>query len=186
MPQPSPTTFDLNKPTQAVPAHNGRVFVDQQPAGNQAYVQLRHILNSRAFAGARRSQLFLRYIVDHALANPYEPLKEYSIALDVFERDASYDPAVNATVRVEAGRLRSRLRDYYTGEGAADPITIEIPKGSYRAVIRPRQPVVAPVVRQLALVRATPTSSSRRGLRHMWAIPAAFILGIFLGYRASH
>jgi TolB-like protein len=70
------------------------------------------------------------------LAN--SPPKEYAIAVDVFERGTEYDPAVDATVRVEAGRLRSRLREYYAGEGRHDLLCIEVPKGSYVAVVSVR------------------------------------------------
>jgi hypothetical protein len=149
-------------------------------------MELKRILNSHVFAGAHRSQLFLRYIVDHALDRPDESLKEYGIALDVFDRDASYDPAVDATVRVEAGRLRSRLLEYYAHEGQSDPLSIEIPKGGYRAVFRPRQPAVAPAPWPLTLLPAKPMPSAAPRLRHLWAIPVAFILGALLGHRASH
>lgn len=100
--------------------------------------QLERILHSHAFAGATRSQEFLRYVVDRSLSGSSSPIKEYSIALDVFHRDVSYDPMVDATVRVEAGRLRHRLHDYYTEEGREDTLVIEIPKGGYRASITER------------------------------------------------
>lgn len=141
--------------------------------GESTNLLLLPILSSRAFAGAHRSQLFLRYIVDHALNHPGDPLKEYSIALDVFDRDPSYDPAVDATVRVEAGRLRSRLRDYYASEGCTDPLVIEIPKGSYRALIHPRAQTPSP-----------PPALARP--RRSWAVPLAFLIGALFGYRASH
>ena len=62
-------------------------------------------------------------------------MKEYTIALEVFDRSADYDPAVDATVRVEAGRLRSRLREYYAEEGVADRLIFSLPKGGYRVVL---------------------------------------------------
>jgi hypothetical protein len=82
-------------------------------------LELERILRSRIFASSRRSQRFLRYVVERSIGDGSEPIKEYAIALDVFERDASYDPLIDATVRVEAGRLRSRLREYYADEGKA-------------------------------------------------------------------
>jgi TolB-like protein len=91
------------------------------------------VLASAPFANSQRSQRFLRYVVEARLKNVDESLKEFAIALDVFERSTSYDPSIDATVRVEAGRLRSRLREYYSDAGKADPILIEIPKGGYRA-----------------------------------------------------
>src|SRR5271156_4222498 len=94
--------------------------------------ELDHVLASKVFLSTQRSQSFLRYIVERSLLGG-DPPKEYEIAVDVFGRGADYDPAIDATVRVEAGRLRTRLREYYDIAGAADPILIEIPKGGYIA-----------------------------------------------------
>jgi TolB-like protein len=93
--------------------------------------ELHRILNSKVFAMAQRSQDFLRYVVERSLTDVPPPLKEYAIAMDVFARSHDYDPAIDATVRVEAGRLRSRLREYYDGEGKDDSVVIDIPKGGY-------------------------------------------------------
>ena len=67
---------------------------------------------------SERIQQFLRYIVEEALAGRGDALKEYTIALDVFDRDESFDPQTNSIVRVEASRLRGKLREYYGGSMA--------------------------------------------------------------------
>lgn len=95
-------------------------------------LQLERILSSSVFVSARRSQAFLRYVVEKSILGSIP--KEYEIAIEVFERSADYDPAVDATVRVEASRLRSRLREYYATQGKHDPILIDLPKGGYSAV----------------------------------------------------
>ncbi len=95
-------------------------------------LQLERILASKIFFPAQRSQAFLRYVVEKSIAGTVP--KEYEIALEVFERRADYDPTVDATVRVEASRLRNRIREYYDTQGKHDPILIEIPKGGYSAV----------------------------------------------------
>src|SRR5580698_8151467 len=79
-------------------------------------LQLSRMLQSRVFERAQRSQRFLCYLVDARLADSPVAVKEYTVAIDVFDRDSAYDPAVDATVRVEASRLRSRLREYYAEE----------------------------------------------------------------------
>lgn len=186
MPRPSPSTLPRPASSRSTRAEPIRVPTPSLPDENPATTQLERILNSRVFTGAHRSQLFLRYVVEHSITHPAEPLKEYSIALDVFDRDASYDPAVDATVRVEAGRLRGRLLEYYAGEGHLDPLLIEVPKGSYRAVFQPRHPDVALARRPLTLLPAKPMPSALPRLRHLWAIPVAFLLGALLGHRASH
>ena len=110
----------------------------QTPSAEDVQVELERVLASAPFANSNRSQRFLRYVVESSLKNRDEFLKEFAIAVDVFERDSSYDPAVDATVRVEAGRLRSRLRDYFADEGRNDPVAIDVPKGGYRATFTKR------------------------------------------------
>ena len=105
----------------------------QTPSAEEIQVELERVLASVPFANSHRSQRFLRYVVECSLNNRDEFLKEFAIAVDVFERNVSYDPSIDATVRVEAGRLRSRLRDYYADEGRNDPVVIDVPKGGYRA-----------------------------------------------------
>ena len=100
--------------------------------------QLEKICLSQPFVKSRRLIQFLRYITAHALEGRADELKEYSIAVDVFERAASYDPRVDTIVRTEARRLRTKLRSYYEGDGASDPIEIDVPKGSYIPQFRHR------------------------------------------------
>ncbi|NYF89288.1 tetratricopeptide repeat protein [Tunturiibacter empetritectus] len=105
----------------------------------EARLALERVLSSRVFTRAERSRRFLRYLMDAALSQPPVTVKEFTIAMDVFDRDASYDPSIDATVRVEASRLRARLREYYDDEGRDETLIIEVPKGGYTAVLRTRQ-----------------------------------------------
>jgi TolB-like protein/Tfp pilus assembly protein PilF len=73
----------------------------------------------------------LRFVVTETLAGNEHRLKEYTIAVEVFERDKSFDPRTNSVVRVEASRLRHRLREYFLGPGRGDAIHVELPAGSY-------------------------------------------------------
>lgn len=134
------------------------------PTPQAVRAELERILDSLPFATAHRGQQFLRYIVDHSLNDANGTLKEYTIAVEVFERNASYDPTVDATVRVEAGRLRSRLREYYAGAGRNDSVVIHIPKGGYRATFTERP---APVASQAG--PATPNHIVR------WILAAALL-----------
>lgn len=94
--------------------------------------------NSHALHGSESLRKLLRYLVRHAIQQPGAPLKEYQIATEEFGRPADFDPAVDSMVRVQAGRLRSKLAEYYATEGADDPIRIELPKGSYSLLFRER------------------------------------------------
>jgi TolB-like protein/Tfp pilus assembly protein PilF len=93
--------------------------------------QLARMLGSRPFAQARRMQRFLEYIVNEALAGRNDRLKAYNIALEVFDRPETFDPVVDPLVRVEAARLREKIREYYVAYGQGDPIHIDLPKGTY-------------------------------------------------------
>src|ERR1700753_3415768 len=105
------------------------------PNPTAIHAELERILSSLPFAASHRSKRFLRYIVENSVEGAHESLKEYAIALAVFERDVSYDPSVDATVRVEAGRLRSRLRDYYAEEGRDDTLITYMPTGGDRGTV---------------------------------------------------
>ena len=93
--------------------------------------QIDTLVASRELHGADSLCKLLRYLANHALEIPGEPLKEYKIATEVFGRSSDFDPQLDSIIRVQAGRLRSRLAKYYESEGANDPILVELPKGSY-------------------------------------------------------
>jgi TolB-like protein/Tfp pilus assembly protein PilF len=93
--------------------------------------QLDRILQSGPFVQSRRRQRFLDYIVTETLAGRGERLKGYNIGLEVFDRPDTFDPAIDPIVRIEAARLRDKLREYYGADGQGDPIHIDLPKGSY-------------------------------------------------------
>lgn len=95
--------------------------------------ELERILASKGFATAGRLSRLLRYVVDKTIAGEADQLKEYAVGVEVFDRDANYDTRLDSIVRVEAGRLRTRLDEYYNGEGAASPIRISLPRGGYVA-----------------------------------------------------
>ncbi|MGC1448422.1 MAG: hypothetical protein WA830_00155 [Candidatus Sulfotelmatobacter sp.] len=90
----------------------------------------------------------LRYLAEHSLDHPGIALKEYQIATEVLGRPAGFDPQSDSTVRVQAGRLRVKLAEYYAHEGPDDPIVVEVPKGSYALTFHLRTPksgVLSPV-----------------------------------------
>jgi adenylate cyclase len=100
--------------------------------------QLVRILNSGPFHQAQRRRRFLEYIVNEALAGRGERLKGSNVAQAVFDRE-SFDPNIDPIVRMEAARVRDRLREYYEGAGQGDPIRISLPKGTYTPVIKFQQ-----------------------------------------------
>jgi adenylate cyclase len=113
---------------------------------DQIRSQLRKVLGSAVFAKAERLRRFLEFIVEHTLSSPSEPLKEMLVGIELYASQRDFDPRISAVVRVDATRLRTKLREYYAAEGAADPLIIDLPKGSYTPGFcePPTQPAVAP------------------------------------------
>lgn len=106
--------------------------------------QLEDILESGEFIKSERLRRFLQLTVEWALAGRAGQLKEYVLGRDVFDRGATYDPRADSIVRVEARRLRRKLRSYYETHESA-PILIEFPRGSYVPVFHKKPAVpVAP------------------------------------------
>ena len=93
--------------------------------------QLDRILKSGPFHQSPRRQRFLEYIIHETLAGRGERLKGYNIAREVFDRPETFDANVDPIVRMEAARLRDRLREYYATDGQNDPVRIDLPKGNY-------------------------------------------------------
>lgn len=132
--------------------------VSVQPDQARVSAQLERILASPGFASADRASRFLRYVVERTIAGEGDQLKEYVIGRDVFDRGDDYDPRVDSIVRVEAGRLRSRIDEYYSGPGQRDMVMIQLRRGSYAPAFEPRGPEAATprprVRRRLWLVAA--------------------------------
>src|SRR5579871_152994 len=96
--------------------------------------QMDRILADPLFSAADRRARLLRFLVEESLKGQGGSLKESLLALEVFGRTGNHDPKVDSVVRVEMGRLRSRLIEYYAQAGQRDPVRIEIPKGRYEPV----------------------------------------------------
>ena len=105
----------------------------------QFFQQIDQIIKSHSLRGSESLCKLLQYLAKQSLYHPDAPLKEYQIATEVYGRHADFDPQSDSTIRVQAGRLRLKLAEYYAGEGATDPIVVRIPKGSYHLVFEPRQ-----------------------------------------------
>lgn len=114
----------------------------QNPAVPPELVQgeVDRICASKAFRGSARHARFLRFLVDHALAGRLTELKELVIGVEVFGRSLSaFDPRKDTIVRVEARRLRERLREYYAEDGISALVEIDLPTGGYVPTFRLRQ-----------------------------------------------
>jgi TolB-like protein len=103
--------------------------------------QLDRILAGATFQQVDRLRRFLNFVVLESIAGRGDELKEYVVGIQVFGKEASFDPRSDPVVRVQARRLRARLVRYYAEEGQADEILIELPKGGYAPVFTRREAV---------------------------------------------
>ncbi len=92
---------------------------------------LNKLAASPMFAQAQRLVSFLRYVVGEELGNGGKQVNQYALAMELYNRDESFDPATDSVVRVDAGRLRTKLREYYNTDGQEDQVQFELPKGKY-------------------------------------------------------
>jgi hypothetical protein len=106
----------------------------------QCFQQIDKLTNSHSLRGSGSLCKLLRYLAEHSLDHPGVALKEYQIATEVLGRSGGFDPQNDSTVRVQAGRLRLKLAEYYAQEGQDDTVLVELPKGSYSLTFHVRTP----------------------------------------------
>ena len=138
--------------------------------------ELQTVLQAPIFVRSPALSHLLSYLCEKTFAGETDQIKEYSIALDVFERRDTFDQDTDSIVRVEANRLRKRLSEYYAHDGANDLIRITIPVGQYVPSFE-RRVVSAQREAQLPLaVDTQPRALGREWFRRSWIIAAAMAL----------
>lgn len=140
--------------------------------------QIDKLAASRTLHGSESLCKLLRYLAQHAMDEPGTPLKEYQIATEVFGRRTDFDPQSDSTIRVQAGRLRAKVAEYYASEGEDDPILVELPKGSYLLTFRHRPGVHKPAE---ALPTETPAAEQPRTSLGWMLLIVILLLGLAVG-----
>jgi hypothetical protein len=149
--------------------------------------QIEKLLGSHSLHGSESLCKLLRYLAHHSLEHPGTSPKEYQIATELFGRQQDFDPHVDSMVRVQAGRLRTKLAEYYSSEGAEDPILVEIPKGTYALTFHPHH-ATASKTGQVTTPRQAATSGSQVQPQRRWLavlLPAAIVLTAILSVIAD-
>jgi hypothetical protein len=146
----------------------------------QCFQQIDKLIKSHSLHTSESLCKLLRYLAEHSLDHPGVGLKEYQIATEVLGRPAGFDPQSDSTVRVQAGRLRVKLAEYYAHEGPDDLIVVEVPKGSYALTfhLRPPKPGDQPPIPHLFESAAKKKQEAHPSIRG-WAI-AVFVLSVLL------
>lgn len=142
---PDPTIRELTTVSEQAP-------LDIRIEENQTRVkdQLNRILSSKAFDQSPKMKELLSFVVEQTLVGNGDRLKQFTIATEVFDRDADFDHQADPIVRIQAGRVRRTLETYYLTEGVNDPIVLSIPKGRYSPLFTPQAPQAARQTASLA------------------------------------
>jgi len=139
--------------------------------------ELQAVLHSPVFARSPALSHLLSYLCEKTFAGQTDQIKEYSVALDVFDRQDSFDQDTDSIVRVQANRLRKRLSEYYVKEGAAHAIHITVPVAQYvpqfqRIVVEDHTPAAASAPGTLSSFQAR----SRTNSKPYWLMGGAVLL----------
>jgi hypothetical protein len=152
---------------------------------DQCFQQIERLTKSHSLHSSESLCRLLRYLAEHSMDHPGVALKEYQIATEVLGRPPGFDPQSDSTVRVQAGRLRVKLAEYYAIEGAADPVIVEIPKGSYALTFHLRpgaSTALAPL--PIRSPEAIAPQVARAPMDRRWAI-AVVMLSVLLAASVS-
>jgi len=104
------------------------------------------LLSSDMFKHSPRMSRLLNYLVEQAIVESVRDTSEYAIGISVFDRDPhSYSTGEDPVVRVQVGRLRAKLKNYYTTFGRNADVMIVIPLGCYMPIFQRRAACVAGV-----------------------------------------
>jgi hypothetical protein len=141
-----------------------------RPPRDAVEAQIERLVGSGVLKGSESLCKLLRYLADRAIEQPGVAIKEYQIAVEVFSRPIDFDPRLDSTVRVQTGRLRAKIAEYYATIGSNDRMVVELPKGSYSLSIHERteaEPVTvstAPLSSSGASPQARPEARPRAGI----------------------
>jgi hypothetical protein len=118
----------------------------ESPTGDEEAerAELREVLSSKIFTRARSLGKLLSYLCDKYFAGEADQIKEYTIAVEFFQKMADFNSQENPIVRVEASRLRVKLKEYYRTEGTDHPIQISVASGHYVPVFQHRRKKAQP------------------------------------------
>ncbi len=155
------------------------------PADKAAiFAEVERLTESGLLHGSEALCRLLKYLAEQYFAHPGLPVKEYQLATEVFGRPADFDPRMDSTVRVQTGRLRSKVAEYYAGAGSEDPIIIEIPKGSYSLAFHYRSrkevPAAPAPLSTTAALPAPPAVPVKQPFRFpvLWMVAGAIVVTI--------
>ncbi|WP_321476374.1 hypothetical protein [uncultured Paludibaculum sp.] len=169
--------------------------MDTQIHTSAQQAELEAVIASGIFARAPSLAQFLSYICKKHFSGESHLIKETNIAIEALGRTEGFDPKKDSIVRVEAHRLRKRLRQYYEGEGSTHELRIEVPLGGYapafieQVLTRTSEHQTEVVLESAALPEVLPPPAPVWKFQPRWLIAAAIMLiccGLVLFSNSAH
>jgi hypothetical protein len=164
---------------------------EKSAAPNILHVQVERILHSEEFRSSEVQRRLLSFLTAKAMSGEADQLKEYSVAIDGLGKPTSYDPQHNSAVRIQMGRLRQRLAEYYRTEGKNDLILVDLPKGRFQLTFEQR--ALPAVEAELAAPPGAPTLLtlpidvlSTPAPNRVWVLCLAGLVLVAVGYLLGH
>jgi hypothetical protein len=172
------------------------VLEDKPTMAEAIQQQVERIVHSEQFRSSEVLRRLLTFLSEKAIAGEADNLKEYVVAIDGLGKSSTYDPQHNSAVRIQMGRLRQRLAEYYRTEGKNDPMIVDLPKGRFRLTFEPRSsaptlsqegsPSLTPLVPTAELLDSVPSRAFKLSLLRLVAGLAGVVLLLGLGYLLGH
>ena len=161
---------------------------------NALQSQVEKILHSDELRTSEVLRRLLKFLAEKSVTGEADQLKEYAVAIDGLGKHHSYDPRHNSAVRIQVGRLRQKLAEYYRTEGKADEIVIDLPKGRFKltceqrcTLVEPPSPPLAPPPLVNLPARISPATVSRPFGPLVWVgLALAIAFGLSYWGLSSH
>jgi hypothetical protein len=155
------------------------VLEDKATMSEAIQQQVERIVHSEQFRSSEVLRRLLTFLSEKSIAGEADNLKEYVVAIDGLGKSSTYDPQHNSAVRIQMGRLRQRLAEYYRTEGKNDPMIVDLPKGRFRLTFEQRSSV-ANSVEDSSLVQSASASSIPAHPAASTAVTKPFFLRLVL------
>jgi len=148
--------------------------------------QLERLLASPYFSHSRRFPVFLRYVVERTLSGHEDSLKERTLGVEIFGRQADYDTASDPIVRVTAAEIRKRIAQYYQEPGKEHELRLSLPAGSYipqfNKPLKEEPAALVPVPSDPVPQKTPAAAPELQTHRHFWkAVTVVAIALVILG-----
>jgi len=139
-------------------------------AEDERWALVHRIVSSRHLLKAPQLREILLYLARRVLDDNATAIGEQEIGCKVLGRRPDFSPNEDNIVRVQVRRLRSKLEEYFSSDGADEPMVVTIPKGAYLLCFEPRHARVQPA----SQTPHTSTSMRSATAREMVRVAARF------------